>query len=88
MNFNELILCEVLLKKASEYGHGDTTFTHPKSINGTVKKNNRKLNVTQHLEDKESKATSSLFPIKMIEKTRWIHITILKTKDQTKKTKK
>ena len=49
---------------------GDQKFpqSHTTQINGNWRKSQRKLTVTRHPEDNYSKASSSLFPIKMVAK--------------------
>ena len=48
---------------------GNTTITNRRQPHGTVRKN--RSTITRHQEDKLSKATSSLFPIKMIAILEW-----------------
>ena len=47
----------------------NTTITNRRQPHGTVRKS--RSTITRHQEDKSSKATSSLFPIKMIAKLEW-----------------
>ena len=49
----------------------NTTITHWRPNHGTKRKSHRTL-VTRHQEDNKSKATSSLFLVKMIAKQEWI----------------
>ena len=56
-------------KIVSEYEQGNTTITNCRPTHGTTRKSH--TIITIHQEDKLSKATSSLFPIKMIAKIEW-----------------
>ena len=47
----------------------NTTITNPRQTRGTMRKSHKII--MRHQEDKLSKATSSLFPIKMIAKLEW-----------------
>ena len=49
---------------------GNTTITNCRQPCGIVRKSHTR--VTRHQDDKQSKATSSFFPIKMIAKLEWI----------------
>ena len=47
---------------------GNTTITQRRPIHGTTRKSHRTISVTRHQENKQSKATSSLFSMKTIAK--------------------
>ena len=69
----------LILKRLRRQGHslknskwvwsGNTTITNRRQPHGTARKSHS--TVTRHQEDKLSKATSSLFPIKMIAILEW-----------------
>ena len=62
------VLPETMLK-VSEYDRdNNTTITHCRPTNDTVKKSHRSLKFTEHQEDNQSKASSPLFLMKMIAK--------------------
>ena len=69
MLINFLLCCFYCLcymfKKASEYDH-DIPQSHCTPTYGTMSKSYMYITITRHQQDKQSKATSSLFPIKMI----------------------
>ena len=52
------------------------TITNCRQTHGTVRKSH--ITITRHQEDKQSKATSSLFPIKMIAKLEWTQSNAIK----------
>ena len=56
------------LPKSKRVWSGNTTISHCRPAHSTVRKSHRSLAVTRHKEDNESKATSSLFHVKMIAK--------------------
>ena len=59
----------------------NTTITHCRPTHGTVRKSY--IKITRHQEDKQSKATSSLFPIKMIAKLEKAHGNVQQDMEQT-----
>ena len=67
--FRLYFFCRQLLKVVSEYDQEKTTITKRRQSRGTTRKS--RSTITRHQEDKFSKATSSLFPIKMIAILEW-----------------
>ena len=68
------------MKKVSKYGqkyHNHTLQTNPRHREEELHK------ITRHQEDKQSKATSSLFPIKMIAKLEKAHGNVQQDMEQT-----
>ena len=56
-------------KIVSEYDQENITTTNCKQAHDTMRKSH--TTITRHLEEKLSKATNPLFPIKMIAKLEW-----------------
>ena len=63
--FNRLIML-ILAQIVSEYDQENTTITNCRQTHGTARKSHTAI--TRHQEDKLSKITSSLFPIKIFAK--------------------
>ena len=67
--YQPLILSTNYTKNSKWVRSGNTTITNCRQTHGTARK--RHTTITRHQEDRLSKATSSLFPIKMIAKLEW-----------------
>ena len=61
-------LAITVCQNAIEYMIRETTITHCKPTHGTVRKGHGTITITRHQKDRQSKASNSLFPIKMIAK--------------------
>ena len=60
-----------MTKQISEYDHEKSKSHTAYPTYGIMRKSRRTFTVTRHVEDNKSKATSSLFLVKMIAKLGW-----------------